>query len=323
MIKILYMLLIAISALGAQAGKMEETGFRLYGGIYSGSITSDFENRYRIQSLLGNSAESAWDKSIAPGLNLGGQFFLKSPQDHLTGWMFRYELESVASDYSSNSFGAGFYSGNTYSLSQGRSDLSVGAVLNISELIRFTPRFGIRSLSQTLDGGSVSVIAPGFIGLGGTSISTGNSGGYIGALFEYDYKPGITFYMDSLLVSPFLLNSPGTYSYSDTAIILASNGSIVGLNSYSGDYSASYSKFSLGTSVEIAPKSRIFAQLENESIDSKIKTDSGVRFLAVTVNNESAAALSFTGAYLTSALSNAGKQTMLLNGFRMGFSYDF
>ncbi len=321
--RLLILIIFSITGLYAQAGKMEESGFRIFGGLYSGSYESDFEKKLQRDSLLNGGLETKWENKYGTGLNLGGQYFWKEQLGPFSGLIFSLQSEGITGSFTSNSFSSIYFGSNAYEGSLGRADLSVGGLLNPAENWRVTPRLGNRSITQTLDGSGSGIYSAGFLGFGGNSLTSKGSSGYIGALIEYDVKPSITLYLDTILLSPFLLQNAGEYSDGAINILTASNGYILNLTGSSGTYSTKFNRFVLGSSFELDTKSKIFVQIENETIRTKIGDSSAYSLLSVSVSGSTASVLDFVTPTIGSILSNSNSQSLSLNGLKIGYSYKF
>jgi hypothetical protein len=321
--KLLLVLIFSITGLYAQAGKMEESGFRTFGGLYSGSYESDFEKNLGKYALLGGGLETKWEDKYGTGLNLGGQFFWKNQIGPFTGFMFTLQSESLNGKFSSNSLYSTYFGNNSYNGSLGRGDLSIGGTLNPIENWRITPRLGNRSIVQTLEGIGSGFYSGGFIGLGANTLTSRGSSGYLGLLLEYDVKAGVTFYMDTILLSPFLFRNAGVYSDSATSIVLAGDGYILGVTGSSGSYSTKFNRFVLGSSFEIDPKSAIFVQIENETIRTKIGDSSAFSLVSISIPGSTVSALNFITPTILSNLIHSSSHDLNINGLKVGYTYKF
>jgi hypothetical protein len=321
--KLLIVLIFSITGLNAQAGKMEGSGFRVFGGLYSGSYESDFEKKLQRESILNGALETKWENKYGTGLNLGGQYFWKNQLGPFSGLMFSLQSEGTTGSFTSNTISSGYLGSNAYSGSVGRGDISVGGVLNPVENWRVTPRIGNRSITQSLEGSGSGIYSGGYLGFGGNSITSKGSSGYLGVFVEYDVKPSITLYLDTILLSPFLLQNAGEFSGSATSILTASNGYILGVTGASGTYSTKFNRFVLGSSFELDSKSKIFVQIENETIRTKVGDSAAFSLLSVSVSGSTASALDFTSSTFYSILSNSSSQSLTLNGLKVGYSFSF
>jgi hypothetical protein len=140
---------------------------------------------------------------------------------------------------------------------------------------------------------------------------------------EYDVKPSITLYLDTILLSPFLLQNAGEFSGSATSILTASNGYILGVTGSSGTYSTKFNRFVLGSSFELDSKSKIFVQIENETIRTKVGDPAAFSLLSVSISGSTTSALDFVSSTIVSTLSNASSQSLSLNGLKVGYSFSF
>lgn len=321
--KLLLVLIFSITGLYAQAGKMEESGFRVFGGLYSGSYESDFEKKLQRDSLIGGGLETKWENKYGTGLSLGGQYFWKNQLGPFSGLLFSLQSEGITGSFSSNSISSAYLGSNAYNGSVGRGDLSVGGMLSPAENWRVTPRIGNRSITQSLDGSASGIYSGGYLGFGGNSLTSKGSSGYLGVLVEYDVKPSITLYLDTILLSPFLFQNAGEFSAGATNILTASNGYILSVTGASGTYSTKFNRFVLGSSFELDTKSKIFVQIENETIRTKIGDSSAISFLSVSVSGNTASTLDFISSTIASTLSNSSSQSLSLNGLKIGYSYNF
>jgi len=321
--KLLMILIFSITGLNAQAGKMEDSGFRVFGGLYSGSYGSDFEKKIQRESLISGGLETKWENKYGAGLSLGGQYFWKNLLGPFSGLIFSLQSESITGSFTSNRLFSSYIGSNAYNGTLGRGDLSVGGVFNPIENWRVTPRLGNRSITQSLDGSSSGIYSGGFLGFGGNAITSKGSSGYLGVFVEYDLKPSITVYLDTIVLSPFLLQTAGEYSEGSSSILTASNGYLLGISGTSGTYSTKFNRFVLGSSFELDPKSKIFVQIENETIRTKIGDPAAFSLFSVSVNGSTASGLDFINSTVVSNLINSGSQNISLNGLKIGYSYNF
>ena len=84
-----------------------------------------------------------------------------------------------------------------------------------------------------------------------------------------------------------------------------------------------FNRFVLGSSFELDPKSKIFVQIENETIRTKVGDSAAFSLLSVSVSGSTASALDFTSSTFYSILSNSSSQSLTLNGLKVGYSFSF
>lgn len=187
------------------------------------------------------------------------------------------------------------------------SDINLGVTLSPTSNFRILPKYVLRSLSQTLEGTYLGLGAPSYYGQ--DSKTTTGTSGLVGVGFEFDLNDRATLFGDVLLFGPFLLGSSGLYNSEQFRIY---NGGFA-FNYANGGYTFYSEKISLGASIVVMPKLRLFLTLDRENMIAKAKSP-----VAFSVSGDNLDRLGTLMEYVAATADHK----IELSGLKFGATYD-
>lgn len=312
-LKLVVLFLIFGSFLGARLsaqGKVEGNTLRIVGSGFLGSLRTDFEKRGFYSDLGRTELNQEWEKNGALSLinELGADYYHSLNAGILKNAFGGFHLNRFGRGYEWNSLYPVGYGIKDASYVFAYTDINLGVTLAPADRFRILPKYVIRSVGQQLDGSSLGLGRPFYIGQETTS-AYGTSG-LLGLALEFDVTEKVTVYTDLLFLGPLLVKSTGEYKSEKIAIY---EGGGASLNYASGGYTFSTQKISLGTSYSVTPKLRLFASLENERMTAKAESP-----IAFSVSSQG---LNTLGTLLE-FVSATNSETISLSGFKFGLTYD-
>ncbi|MCW7489285.1 hypothetical protein [Leptospira meyeri] len=290
-------------------GKVDGNTLRLKGALFLGSLRPDFEKRNFYSDIVGLEYNQDWQNNRGMTFinDLGFDYFHSLNAGILSNVFLGLHLNRFGRGYEWNSYyanGLGIKDADYRLL---YSDINIGFTLSPVSNFRILPKYVLRSVGQSLEGSYLGVGAPVYLGQD-TKTATGTSG-LLGVGFEFDLNERATLFADFLIYGPFLLNSTGTYNSEHFRIY---NNGIV-YNYASGGYTFYSEKISVGGSIVVVPRLRLFASFESERMTAKSQSP-----IAFSVSENGISSLGT----LMEFVSATAEHNILVSGLKFGVTYD-
>lgn len=290
-------------------GKVEGNALRLKGGLFLGSLRTDLEKRNFYTDIVGLEYNQPWQNNNSSSLinDWGFDYFKSINAGILSNVFLGLHVNRFARGYEWNSYyatGLGIKEAD-YRLYY--SDINLGVTLSPTSNFRILPKYVLRSLTQTVEGTYLGLGAPSYYGQ--DSKSTTGTSGLLGVGFEFDLNDRATLFADILLFGPFLLNSSGMYSSEQFRISNAG----FGFNYANGGYTFYSEKISLGASIVVMPKLRLFLTLDRENMIAKSQSP-----VAFSISGDNFDRLGTLMEYVAAT----AEHKIELSGIKFGATYD-
>ncbi|EMY71184.1 hypothetical protein [Leptospira vanthielii] len=307
---VFFMIIISMFTGSAYAqGKVEGNALRLKGALFFGSLRTDLEKRNFYGDIVGLEYNQDWQNNRGMTLinDLGFDYFHSLNAGILSNVFLGLHLNRFTRGYEWNSYyasGIGIKEGDYRLL---YSDINLGFTLSPSSNFRILPKYVIRSMSQSFEGNYLGIGGPSY--LGQDTKTTSGTSGLVGVGFEFDLNDRATLFADFLLFGPFLLNSSGTYNSEQFRVY--NNG--LGFNYANGGYTFYSEKISVGGSIVVLPKLRLFVSFERENMTAKSKSPVALSFAGDNLDRVGT---------LMEFVSATAAHDITLSGVKFGVTYD-
>ncbi|MBM9545431.1 hypothetical protein JWG40_00255 [Leptospira sp. 201903074] len=307
---VFFLMVISIFAGSVSAqGKVDGNTVRFKGALFFGSLRPDFEKRNFYSDIVGLEYNQDWQNNRGMTLinDLGFDYFHSVNAGILSNVFLGLHLNRFGRGYEWNSYyasGLGIKEADYRLL---YSDINLGVTLSPVSNFRILPKYVIRSMGHSLEGSYLGLGGPSYLGQD-TKNATATSG-LLGVGFEFDLNERATLFADFLIYGPFLFNSTGSYNSEQFRIY---NNGVV-LNYANGGYTFNSEKISVGGSIVVVPKLRLFASFESERMTAKSQSP-----IAFSVSENGISSIGT----LMEFVSASADHTILVSGLKFGVTYD-